>query len=190
MKRFYVLTGAPGSGKSSILAELAKRQIQVIPEGMRWAMVLHSVESYSPQASIRDAAYACHLGLQRFLEDTELQTHSAVVLDRCLIDVWAYTLLYCGQTTPTLDKLARQSASHIQVAFCTPQPVAAPVHDGIRTESLADALSIFSAIQAAYRTFGVALSLLPNAEQTTQVEHILSTLNANGKQLPSPNHQG
>ncbi|HFE7691366.1 TPA: AAA family ATPase, partial [Legionella pneumophila] len=35
MNQFYILTGAPGSGKTSMLAELAKRGFPVIDEPAR-----------------------------------------------------------------------------------------------------------------------------------------------------------
>lgn len=84
-RTFFVLTGGPGVGKSSLIRLLAKKGYKVLPESYRWMRLLLSVESlYTPNRPYEplfpQSLFDLHLAFERFRENTEFESSGPVFL--------------------------------------------------------------------------------------------------------------
>ena len=169
MKRI-VITGGPGCGKSSVLAELGRRGCLVMPETFRWLKVLAEVESFKaealPQIDGQDFLRRL-LAFQRYTEDEE-SSDQFCFYDRSTLDLVAYTCFYSASLSlsgtsdsiPLLDKYARRFAKEIHKAFLISLPQVSIEHDWLRQNSLEESILIEKQLRETYAQYGVELIAL------------------------------
>lgn len=91
---FFILTGGPGSGKSSLIAELKNRGISCIDEVAR-QIIREEVLSGGEALPWKNVELFKEMMLLRSLEtyNQALQTNSLTLFDRGLIDIIGYATL-------------------------------------------------------------------------------------------------
>ncbi|HFL2715763.1 TPA: AAA family ATPase [Legionella pneumophila] len=91
MENYYILTGPPGSGKSSVLAELSQRGYSVIEEPARSILRQQRAINGEGVYDINPFLFK-ELMLSRMLNDYETQNSDApVFFDRGIPDIIVYS---------------------------------------------------------------------------------------------------
>ena len=168
-----VITGGPGSGKTSLIEALAALGHPVEPEAGR--AIIRRQQAIDGQAlPWRDRALFAELMLDR---DLEAHARSAAVArpvfhDRGVPDVIGYLNL-CGLPIPAhLDRAARDLRYHRQVFIAPVWPeIFGP--DAERRQDLDEACRTFEAMAAVYPAYGYALIELPRVSVEARVAFIL-----------------
>lgn len=175
-ERLTVVTGGPGSGKTSLINGLRAAGLTCIDEGGR--------------AIIRDqvaiGGVALHTGDQRLFAEVMLawemrSFHDAlaydhvVVLDRGVPDLVGYHLLL-GRAVPDHVNRAAETFRYAPQVFVAPPWPEIYSHDDERHQDFDEAVRTHDAMVEAYTRHGYQLITLPKADVSTRVEFVRARL--------------
>lgn len=177
-----VVTGAPHSGKSTLLAELARRGHRTVPEAALGVIdALTGVAGVLGQAAWRRAWPAAFEELvsrrQRLLEaEAGPGTGTALVfLDRSLVDVLAYSrLLGIEPPAGVRDDIARAGYDRVFLLDLV-VPFSARSESG-RTSDEARARATHALLLETYRSVGLEPQAIPLAPVTERADRLLAAL--------------
>lgn len=166
MKRF-VITGGPGTGKTTICEALKERGYTVIPEAARMFIEQHEF------SSVRSEEF--QVALTRFQQDLELkETTKVAFLDRSIIDNVAFCEALSIPTPQYLLSAAQKT--NYDLVF-TLQPLPKNLYDrSTRPETYEEALRMHSIIQATYKRFGYTIVEVPCAQVEERVKYMLARI--------------
>lgn len=169
---FYVVTGGPGAGKTSLITELARRGFHAIPESGR-AIIREEIDNGGDALPWVDRiSYA-----ERMLERAQRRRGALGPSDlrRRHSDVMGYLTL-CGLAVPshavTVAKTARYNArvflaSHWDEIF---------TQDAERKQTRADADATCAAMSETYAALGYETTELPRADIATRANFVCAQL--------------
>ncbi|WP_406871066.1 AAA family ATPase [Thioclava sp. 'Guangxiensis'] len=169
---FFVVTGGPGAGKTSLITELARRGFHTIPESGR-AIISEELQRGGDALPWADRlAYA-----ERMLEQ-DLRAYSAtqalsgaVIFDRGIPDILGYLTL-CGLPVPPHVAAAAKSARYNRRAFLVPFWDKIFTQDSERKKTRAEAEATCAVIRETYTALGYQITELPRADITTRADFI------------------
>jgi predicted ATPase len=174
MDQFVVISGCSAGGKSTLLAELARRGHAVVEEpgrrivqeelqGEGLALPWVDPIAFARRAiavSLEDLTSACELG-------------GWVFFDRGLVDAAAALQYLTGE--PALAELGQGSRYHQRV-FLTPPWPAIYENDPERRHSLDEAMAEYARLLEAYPQLGYEVLVLPKVGVVERADLILSAL--------------
>ncbi len=172
---FYVLTGGPGAGKTSVLTALSARGYKCVPESGR-AVIKDEVRLGGTALPWADkAAFALRM------EEMDRQSHeeASTVLpqplffDRGLPDVLGYLSLE-GLTVPDSLRRACDERRYANVVFIAPPWEAIYTRDAERKQDFAEAQRTFVMMAQTYADLGYRLIELPLGSVEMRAAFILS----------------
>jgi predicted ATPase len=158
--RLHILTGAPGTGKTAVLAGLGPA-FHVVPEPAR--VVLAELRaSGDTRTHDRDWAAFVALLLERSIEQHEAAqaTDGVVVFDRGVPDNVAYAMVLGVDPAPAREAATRYRY-HREVLILPPWEDIYTTDDE-RTMSFADTIPFHEALVDAYSEAGYALLEIPH----------------------------
>lgn len=171
-----VITGGPGSGKTSLIEALAAAGHATSSEAGR--AIIRRQQAIDGQAlPWRDRALFAELML-----DCELAAHARfadapgpVFFDRGVPDVVGYLTL-CGLPVPTHIERAAREIRYDRRVFIAPVWPEIFAQDAERRQDLDEARRTFDAMAEVYPRFGYELVELPKAPLSERVAFVLSRL--------------
>lgn len=174
--RRIVVTGGPGSGKTSLIEALAAAGHATSPEAGR--AVIRRQQAIDGQAlPWRDRALFAELMLDR-----ELEAHARaedatgpVFFDRGVPDVVGYLAL-CGLPVPPHVERAARDVRYDRRVFIAPVWPEIFAQDAERRQDLDEAQRTFDAMAAAYPRFGYEVVELPRVPVAERLAFVLSRL--------------
>lgn len=174
--RRIVVTGGPGSGKTSLIEALAAAGHATSPEAGR--AVIRRQQAIDGQAlPWRDRALFAELMLDR-----ELEAHARaedatgpVFFDRGVPDVVGYLAL-CGLPVPPHVERAAREVRYDRRVFIAPVWPEIFAQDAERRQDLDEAQRTFDAMAAAYPRFGYEVVELPRVPVAERLAFVLSRL--------------
>ena len=176
--RLHVITGGPGSGKSTLIAALAEAGVRTSAEVAR-AIIRDEV------AAGGDAVpWANHLAFAERMIAGEVSAHEealrsgeTVVLDRGVPDVVAFLRLSGLAVPPQIDAAARTCRYNPRV-FIAPWWPEIFTTDAERRQTPEEAKATFTVMVETYRDYGYTLVELPRATVAARVAFVLERLGA------------
>jgi predicted ATPase len=174
--RFFVVTGGPGSGKSTLIDALAARGLHAMPEAGR-AIIQDQVEIGGSALPWDDRLAFAELMLGWELRSyREAREHAgAVLFDRGVPDVVGYLNL-CGLTVPPHVQQAARSFRYNRQVFIAPPWAEIFGQDAERKQSLDEAHATYEAMIGAYTGHGYELTHLPKSTVEDRVRFILARI--------------
>ena len=171
-----VITGGPGTGKTSVIKSLEKQGFICLPEISR-QVTLDARKNGIEQLFLTEPL----LFSEKLLEGRVLQFHQAtshtsnlVFLDRGLPDVLAY-MNYIGDSYP--KSFVETCKKHVyDVVFILPPWEEIYTSDTERYENFEQAIRIHEHLHNTYEQFGYDLTHVPKGSVKQRVDFILNTL--------------
>jgi predicted ATPase/GNAT superfamily N-acetyltransferase len=187
-ENLVVLSGCSGGGKSSLLAEMARRGYPIKPEpGRQIVKEQSSIGSDAvPWGNIAKFVELC-VARGMYFYNTAQPTEKCVLFDRSIVDAVS-SLPRLGLPVPQHLRNALQRYRYASVVFMTPPWEELFESDRERRHSFSDAVAEYEGLLESYPANGYAVELLPKlalAERVDFFERQLDRLQGCG--LP---HQG
>lgn len=178
-----VLSGGPGCGKSSVLAEVEARGVPIIAEAAR--TILQSLGGMTMReerphdfalamASIEEAAF---LGVDDML--------GPMLFDRGLPDTVGFLWLEGLAVPPSIDSACRNLRYSGPIFWAEPWR-AIYTQDDERTQSWEQALASADAVRRAWLHYGYILTLLPQASIAERAAFVLGLIRNERSNPPTP----
>ncbi len=173
MNSWYVITGAPSSGKTTLLTELQKRGFQIFPEVARVVIDEKMAQGLRIQ-QIRGNEAGFQQEVLRRKQALEAATPSdmIVLFDRGIHDSLAYMRLHGFAETEAAE--AAKKAAYRKVFILDPLPVE---RDYSRTETDEQIQRIDGLLAQAYREHGyepIRVPVAPVEARATLIEQIIA----------------
>lgn len=171
---FYLFTGGPGAGKSTVIELLAKQNKLVVPEVAR-NIIRHQKTIKGTATHDGDRTAYTALMLERSIEDFERLTSidASVYFDRGLPDLYAYTMRYCGGVTETVKQAIAKYRYNPKV-FLFPPWAEIYCHDTERKQSFQEAIATWEAVKEGYADCGYLTIEVPKLSVEERVQFILN----------------
>jgi predicted ATPase len=172
----FVITGGPGSGKSTLIAALAAHGISVMPEAGRaiirdQAAIGGSALPWADRAAYAELMLSWELRSYR----EALEKPGPVIFDRGVPDVAGYLRVGGLQVPPHVRKAAEIRRYNSRV-FIAPPWEQIFVQDSERRQDFAEAQATYEALAEVYTSLGYELVVLPLASSEERVRLVVDTI--------------
>jgi len=173
---FYILTGGPGAGKTSVLNILSQQGHRVVPEAAR-AIIRAQVQNGGTALPWKDQQRYTALMLRHSEQDYRQAactgTKTPVFFDRGIPDTLCHALL-AGQGIPEdMDRLARTYRYNTQV-FLFPAWQEIYITDTERKQSWEEAVHTSEKMKAVYEAYGYRVTEVPRLSPEARAGFILA----------------
>jgi predicted ATPase len=159
-----IITGASGSGKTTIIEELKKEGYAIIPEAARRVVEEKRIETGNERQKLI------------FQKQIELERDNCAsritFLDRSIIDCIVYSIFYCGES-PHHNKAIKNANYHNRV-FLLKLPLFTKYPD--REESYEESLQIQELLKTKYEKMGFQVIKIPFTTARKRIKMILRGL--------------
>ena len=175
MERFVVISGCSGGGKSSLLAELARRGHAVVEEPGRRIVREELARGGSALPWVDAAAFARRLVVLAHADRADAAKHDGVVFfDRGLID--AAVALQHFTAEDALNALG--AARYHRRVFMAPPWRAIYLEDPERRHGFDAAVAEYERLIATYPSLGYEVVTLPKISVAARADFVMRTLQA------------
>lgn len=174
--QMHVITGGPGSGKTSLIEALAAQGLNHMPEAGR-AIIQDQVDiggTALPWAD-REAFAQMMLAWELRSYREAIDSPGPVIFDRGIPDVIGYLKLCELPVPPTLQRAARQRR-YARKVFIAPFWPEIFRQDSERKQTPAEAEATYSAMVDAYTDLGYDLVALPMASVAARAAFVLASI--------------
>jgi predicted ATPase len=177
-KRFFVVTGGPGSGKSTLIAALARLGIATMQEAGR-AIIQDQLAIGGTALPWADREAFAELMLSWELRSYReaLSVKGPVVFDRGVPDMAGYFRL-CGMPVPQHVERAVEMFRYHPRVFVAPHWPEIFTQDVERKQTAEEAEATYVAMVEAYSAAGYELIELPKAPVEERVRFVLDRIGA------------
>jgi predicted ATPase len=171
-----VITGGPGAGKTTLIAELARLGCRTVPESARAIIAERRAAGESPRPDPR--AFALEI-MRRDIEKCERAANSAepVFFDRALPEGVAMAREARAVSAEQADRLLAQYTFH-RTVFVLPPCEGIYSQDAERDQTFAEAVAVHDKIAYLYRSLGYEQCTVPAASVGQRVQFVLDALAA------------
>jgi len=177
-ERFVIVTGGPGSGKTTLIAELARQGLATSPEAAR-AVIREQQAAGGAGLPWADRALFATLmtGFDVKAYEAARALRGPVVFDRGIPDVVGYLSL-CGLCVPADLDAAAKRLRYRQEVFIAPPWDEIYEKDAERRQDFAEACRTYDALTEVYRDYGYELCVLPRVSAAKRAGFICARIGA------------
>lgn len=184
MDRFVVISGCSGGGKSTLLAELARRGFATVEEPGR-RIVAEELRAGGRDLPWVDLAGFARRAIAVAHQDrvTAQEQSGWVFFDRGLVDAAAALAFATGQK---LDAALCAAHGYNRQVFLTPPWPEIYAGDDARRHDLAAAMAEYERLLTTYPALGYEVTLLPKLTVEARADFLLAALGATAEFGPTP----
>ncbi|KTD12077.1 ATPase [Legionella gratiana] len=174
---FYLITGGPGAGKSTVINELQKRGHHIVPEAAR--TIIQQQRNVGGHATpFGDRAKFCELILTQCISDfqQQLKTKEPVFFDRGIPDLLAYQSIAEGVAWGKLMAVVRDSINKFRYntkVYLFPPWEDIYTMDNERIHTYEQAVDSYELLKIAYRDAGYNTIEMPKCSVKGRVVFLL-----------------
>ncbi|TIS61147.1 MAG: ATPase [Mesorhizobium sp.] len=171
--RFFVLTGAPGSGKTTLIEALKAGGLATAPEAGR-GIIRDQMAIGGPALPWQDRALFAELMLSWELRSwrSAVNQSGPVFFDRGVPDTIGYLRL-CGLPVPDHIRTAAATFRYARRVFIAPPWPEIFTQDEERKQTLDEAERTFRSVNGVYAELGYELVSLPLASVEARVQFVI-----------------
>lgn len=175
-QQFIIISGGPGSGKSTLIDALEQKGFSRSVEAGR-AVIQHQVRIGGKALPWADRVLFAELMLSWEMRsyDRAREKKGPVFFDRGIPDVLGYLTL-CGLPIPQHMHRAALMIRYNRTVFLAPPWEEIFAQDNERKQSFAEATQTFEAMENTYRKLGYEIALLPKSSVQERVHFIAQSL--------------
>ena len=173
---FYIFSGGPGAGKTTILNELSKHHYECVPEVAR-AIIKTQHATGGNALHTGDRIAYTDLMLKQSVADFVDQSSRDDILffDRGIPDLYSYLTQYCGGVTQIVADAIQLYRYNVLVFLFPPWPDIY-CHDTERKLDFSEAIKTYQSVKEAYSICGYKTIDVPKLAITERVNFILNTI--------------
>lgn len=173
---FYIFTGGPGSGKSTVLNMLANMGYTTIKEVGR-SIIQKQLETEGDAVPWANTLRYAHLMLLRSIVDFEEYSHinRPCFFDRGILDTLGYSRLINIQISKELEIAARQYRYNRKI-FLFPFWEDIYINDTERKQSIKEAQETYRVIKNTYAEFDYQPLIVPCISPQERVKWIIKNI--------------
>ncbi|MDA9271955.1 AAA family ATPase [bacterium] len=173
---FYIFSGGPGAGKTTVLNELSKKNYRCIPEVAR-AIIKEQRAIGGNALHTGDRTEYVNLMLKNSIHDFMMQSfrNDVCFFDRGIPDLYSYLSQYYGSVTATIEDAIKHYRYNTLVFLFPPWPEIY-CHDTERKLDLKEAIKTYHSVKDAYRICGYETIDVPMFSVTKRIDFILQTI--------------
>ncbi|MDB5167603.1 MAG: ATP-binding protein [Candidatus Saccharibacteria bacterium] len=173
---WYVITGGPSVGKTSLLSELAKLGYDVVPEAAR-TVIDEGLEHGMSLSTIRadEKKFQEEVAVRKQHIEAARDPKRLTFFDRGMQDTVAYMQYYDFVINPEIEKMMKTS-SYKKVFLL--EPLAAYKADYARTEDKTFMKEVHDLLLEAYTNAGMNPILVPDIGIKERLKIILNEINS------------
>ncbi len=174
---FFVITGGPGSGKSTLIEKLIAMRYFCIPEVAR-QIIQEQVAADGDALPWKNALAYRDMMLERTLRTyclAEKMGRGHVVFDRGIPDVIGYSHII-NAPVPAMLKAAAWELRYNTRVFITPPWKDIYENDAERKQTFSESVAVHEMMVNVYTTYGYTLVELPRAPVIDRIGHIIENL--------------
>jgi len=177
MQKKIVITGGPGTGKSTVIIALEKLSYHCKHEISR-KVTLMARKNGIEQLFLKDPMLFSKMLLEgrvnQFKKASELQDDT-IFFDRGIPDVFAY-MNYLGVTYPDIFIEESKNNTYSNPVFIMPPWKDIYITDNERYESFEQSLAIYNHLKKAYESLGYDIIEVPFGTETERTNFILERI--------------
>ena len=175
---FYIFTGGPGAGKTTVLNELSKHNYGCIPEVAR-AIIKEQHATGGNALHTGDRTSYVNLMLKNSINDyiEQSRRNDIIFFDRGIPDLYSYLSQYCGGVTAPLED-AILNYRYNTLAFVFPPWPEIYCHDTERKQDFTEAIKTYHSVKSAYDICEYKTIDVPMVSVEKRVQFILQTIGA------------
>ncbi|MPS69827.1 MULTISPECIES: AAA family ATPase [Novosphingobium] len=168
----HVITGGPGSGKTSLIEALADEGLRYMPEAGR-SIIQDQVDIGGTALpwDNREAFATLMLAWEMRSYREAVNACGPIIFDRAIPDVIGYLRL-CGLPVPAPALRAAERRRYASRVFIAPPWPAIFEQDAERKQTLAEAEATYNAMVDVYSSLGYELVVLPLAPITERARFV------------------
>jgi len=174
MTKRIVISGAPGTGKTSIIKELSNRGYKCHPEISR-EIIANQLKTSGTITPWQDLNTFSELVIEGRLKQFESATTKLEFYDRGIIDSIAYLLKDKISITNKWQQIASNNAYFSKV-FITPPWEAIYCKDNERKEDFETAMEIHQYMIEAYELYSYEVCIIPKMSINERIDFIISQI--------------
>lgn len=175
---YYVITGGPGVGKTTVLNELGRRGFAIVPEDARRIIQEQVAANGEGLPWLNTELYA-----QLMLKESKRSYQHApsgksakpVFFDRGVIDAVCYMMMEGIPVSNEMNKLIAD-CTYAPTVFILPPWREIYKTDGERKQTWAEAVRTYEAMKEAYTSYGYHISDVPKDTVTNRADFILKQI--------------
>lgn len=173
---FYLFTGGPGAGKTSLLDELSHRGYTVVPEVAR-AIIKEQNATGGNATHTGDREIYRTLMLNQSITDFIALTSCTdlVFFDRGIPDLYSYSKRFCGGLTQDISDAIGHYRYNLKAFLFPPWPEIY-CHDEERKQSLQEAIDTYHAVKEGYTQCGYQLIEVPKCSIAERADFIFQSI--------------
>jgi len=177
MQKKIVITGGPGTGKSTVIVELENQKYNCMHEISR-EVTLMARKNGIEQLFLKDPMLFSKMLLEgrvNQFKDATLLTADLVFFDRGVPDVFAY-MNYLGVEFPPIFIDESKKNKYYETVFLMPPWKDIYITDEERYESFEQSLAVYNHLKAAYKSIGYSIIEVPFGTVKERAAFILKNI--------------